>query len=189
MRGELDGLHAGAARDVHVEGRDLLGNARPNAHLATGVRPVPGLARVAEDRLIDLFGVDGRAPHRLSRGERPELDRRHLGERAEEPPDRGPRALEDHRRLHASSLASGRVTPPAPGRDPLVRDGHPGALHGILARRAEARQDRVQAGAAVDRLAGWALRVLDRHARGREPRPHRGELVGALGARVEEVRP
>ena len=57
-----------------------------------------------EDRLVDRLRLDAGAAHRLTGGERAELDGRGIGERPEELPDRGPRALEDDGGLHATSL-------------------------------------------------------------------------------------
>jgi hypothetical protein len=59
---------------------------------------------VAEDRLVDLFGLDARSAHRLARGERPQVHRRELGERAEEPADRRASALEDDRGLQRAPV-------------------------------------------------------------------------------------
>ena len=49
---ERDGLERGRAGLVDREGRDRVRHAGAPGHLAGGVRPAPGLARVPEDRLV-----------------------------------------------------------------------------------------------------------------------------------------
>ena len=111
LRTQLRRFHAGPAGDVDVVGADFLGDSCADAHLAAGVRTVAGLARVSQDGLVDLVGVDVRPAHRLDRRPCAQLHRGRLGERAQELPDGGAGALDDHRTFHAASLPAGPGRP------------------------------------------------------------------------------
>jgi hypothetical protein len=50
---------------------------------------------VPHDHVVDVIGRDPRALERGADGDGAEVDRRTLGERAAEPPDRGPGAGDD----------------------------------------------------------------------------------------------
>ena len=170
----------GAAGDVDVEGADLLRDAGADADLAPGVGTVPGLARVADDRLVDLVGLDVRAPHRLDRRERPSST---AGVSANEPrnfPIGRSRALDDDRAFHAASLAAGLRS--------LSGRGASGPGSGGSRRRASARGS--SRSRRRRRRARTAPRRRRRHARGcaRQPRADGGELVGALTGAGEAER-
>ena len=83
--------------------------------------PLPGLAGVPEDRLVDLGGVDAGAAQRLDGRGVAELDGGRVGERAQEPADRRARALDDDRAFHATSLAAVVGDRPVGGPPPRSR--------------------------------------------------------------------
>ena len=185
LRAQLDRLHARPAGDVHVVGADLHRHTGADRNLAAGVRTVARLARVAHDRLVDLFGLDVGATHRLDRRDRAELDGGGLGEGAQELPDRRACAFEDDRRVHPASLPAGRDPERASGRE----RPRPRPRLGVLG-RPDLAEEPSELRATVDRLATAAARRPAPAPDCVDPGADHGELVGpfARSRRADRLR-
>ncbi len=100
---EVDRLQARAAGHVDRPGRDALGDAGAHADLARGVRAGAGLARVAEEQLVDALGVERRLGEQRAHDARPEIGAALLGEPTHVLADRRAQGVRDHHRrpVHA----------------------------------------------------------------------------------------